>query len=243
MRIILFPCLIVALLSAPLSIAAPGEGEPADQAAVQAAVDRYAERYPAGSIDSNATAEKALADAKAVRGQLEARYAAEERQCHSKFFVNACIDQAAEFRRRAIETIRPVELEASAYQRKARAADRDRALQERLAREAKRRSEQENSARSKAGGPAPSAQRDTAQSAEPDRIVATPSRQQMREAKQRKRSDNEAIDAEQRAKNIARFEKKQREAAERQQRIAKKLAEKRQNEEANTQGTNQTGAK
>lgn len=95
-----------------------------------------AARYPAGSISSVEAAERALAEASAARAKIEAEYAEEKRRCYPAFFMTSCLDHAAERRRQAVAQVRPVEIEAETFRRRARVEERDKELAERNARAA-----------------------------------------------------------------------------------------------------------
>ena len=82
-------------------------------------------RYPAGSIASVESAERALADAAQARALAEAAYLAGKRDCYPKFFTTSCLDDVAEQRRNALARVREVEIEAQTFKRRARVAERD----------------------------------------------------------------------------------------------------------------------
>lgn len=90
-----------------------------------------AERYPGGTIASVETAERALAEASASRADIEAVHATAKRACYPAFFSTACLDKAAEQRRTDLASLRPVEIEAEIFKRRARVIERDNALAER----------------------------------------------------------------------------------------------------------------
>lgn len=84
-------------------------------------------RYPANTIDSVARATAALDDVARARLRVEAQLARDERACTSVFFTTRCLDQAREHRRAALAGLRPVEIEANTYKRRARVDERERA--------------------------------------------------------------------------------------------------------------------
>ena len=156
-------------------------------------------------------AARKLEEARAERARVEARYAAEETVCYTKFFVNSCLDKAKEQRRGDLAYVRAVELEAEHFVRKAEADARDREL----AVAAKAFAEEEarflaqppQPAKALAVAPAPKAPaRPRAPKPGP-----TPAEQQ--------------ADAAKRAANVIAYEKRQAELAKRQQRVEKKKAE------------------
>jgi colicin import membrane protein len=97
------------------------------------------QRFPAGSIKSEKTADAALVSVAKERAEIEARFALEERACASRFFVTSCVDQAKEHRYQALVLLRPVEIEANGFKRQERALQRDRRHQRRLAEAESRR--------------------------------------------------------------------------------------------------------
>lgn len=90
-----------------------------------------AERYAAGSIESNERANAALQDLVAARAAVDSLYADQRNACFDRFFASACLSDVRERKRTALSKIRQVEVEANAFLRKAKAAERDRALAER----------------------------------------------------------------------------------------------------------------
>lgn len=199
------------------------------QPAPQESKERVSNRYPAGSIRSVAEADAALAAAAAERAGIEARYMTEEQACHPKFFTTSCIEQAKERRRVAISALRPVEIEANAFKRQTRVAERDRALAERLEKDEGER--QERASRLSPDQAATSA----TVPHEPARGEQAPpnvTREIESEATANRPKVGEGISAEKRAANIAAYEKKRRDALERQKTVAQRKAEKEQKRNA-----------
>jgi hypothetical protein len=87
--------------------------------------------YPAGSINSAELAKMALTEVDVVRDEIERRFAQSRADCMDKFFMSRCIADAKEIRRAALYNIRKIEVEANAFLRKDRAADRERKIAER----------------------------------------------------------------------------------------------------------------
>jgi len=81
-------------------------------------------RYPGGSIDSVATADRALADVRAERPTIRRQLAVDERACYERFFTNLCLNSVEERERSALEQLRQVEIEANAFKRRERAGQR-----------------------------------------------------------------------------------------------------------------------
>jgi len=87
-------------------------------------------RFPAGSIQSADDADRALSEVKKERAAIETRFAGEERDCSSRFFINTCTDVARERRRAAMTSVRAVEIEANALKREMRVSQREKELAE-----------------------------------------------------------------------------------------------------------------
>lgn len=88
-------------------------------------------RYPAGTIVSTQTANAAIADVNPARREAEQIFANERSICFEKFFTASCLADAKEIRRVALSNIRKIEVEANAFLRKERAAERERTIAER----------------------------------------------------------------------------------------------------------------
>ena len=95
------------------------------------------DHYPAGSINAVAAARTALTDVDLVRKAVEQRFAEGRAECMNKFFMTRCVDEAKEIRRAALHSNRKIEVEANAFLRKDRAAERERTIAERQSRSAR----------------------------------------------------------------------------------------------------------
>ncbi|MES2831196.1 MAG: hypothetical protein V4695_04305 [Pseudomonadota bacterium] len=84
--------------------------------------------YPTDSIRSVVMADAALREIKRQRSLIDAQYSKQEEACLPTFFTNNCLDNARERRRLSLALIRPIELEANAFKRRARVEERDREL-------------------------------------------------------------------------------------------------------------------
>ncbi len=93
----------------------------------------WAASYPAGSIQSVDAADRALQEADRERRRIQERLTTEEQACFDLFFANACRDKATERRRVALAAVRTVEVQANAFKRMARVAERDKVLEEKSA--------------------------------------------------------------------------------------------------------------
>lgn len=190
----------------------------------------FAIRYPAGAISTNDNADQALADAALERTAVEQRYASEQKECYSRFFATACMEDAKERRRKALAAVRAVEVEANEFKRKARLTERDRALAERLADSDAKRVENEKRAQEAESNPSQKHEH----SAPSTPAAQTSSRSSMntsqrigrQEAKMRRIQAEESAKAAKREENVAAYEKKQREAREHQKAIEKRKADK-----------------
>lgn len=103
--------------------AAPAQAEVPEQSLLA--------HYPAGSIGSSDSAKMALTETEAVRNEVERRFDANRAACMEKFFMSRCTAEAKEMRRSALHAVRQVEVEANAFLRKDRAAERERKIAER----------------------------------------------------------------------------------------------------------------
>lgn len=204
-------CAMLATVS--VAQALPGQGR-----------EKVTERFPSGSIRSVAEADTALSEAAAERAEIEARYVTEEQACHPNFFTTSCIQKAKDRRRIALAALRPIELEANAFKRKVRVAERDQALAERLVKDEHQRQEREN--RGTAVEPAAAETTDESSQKVQTTLSSAPEKQHASAVKQKKAEN--LIGAEKRAANIAAYEKKKRDALERQQKVAQRKAEKEQ---------------
>jgi hypothetical protein len=183
-----------------------------------------AKHFPPGSIKSVESAELALGEVSAERERIEQRFGVAEQVCYAKFFATSCLDRAKEERRAALALIRPVEVEANAFNRRAKVEERDKALAEKRAEEevqaaqrAKQQQEQEAAAAKKAAA---------AGQAPPARTATGVDREAEHAARVKRIEQEEAANAPKRAANVAAYEKKVKDAQARQQEVAAKKAEK-----------------
>lgn len=185
-------------------------------------VNRYA-----GGIASVEVAERALADVHKERSGIEARFAADERACYTEFFANSCVENAKERRRAALVEVRKVEVDANAFLRQARVNERDRALEEK--RVAQERKQAERLKQEQAAGPAKQKKTHMREPArEPAPASASPidTREARHEAKLKRLEAQDRADAQKRADKVAAYERKVREAQERQRQVEERKREK-----------------
>lgn len=188
------------------------------------------ERYPNDSIQSEDAAQSALEDVDEARDRIEARYTVEQRACYPKFFTTACLDRAAEHRRKDLAAVRPIEVEANYYLRKAKVVARDRKLEEKAT-----ENETDATRRMEQGQQHDAAVQNKAVTDEHDAVSQEAQRQKRADDAARNRADyemreqqrkaRETQDAEQRAENVAKYNRKVQDAQARQQDVAKKKAE------------------
>jgi colicin import membrane protein len=180
------------------------------------------QRYPAGSIQSVDAADHALAAVLKERSAIEAQFVARERACYPKFFTTACLNAAQEHRRSALAEIRVVEVEANAFKRRAKVAQRDKDLEDKrveveaeaeATKRAQQRQDKEIAAAKK--------MEDGTQKAK-----KSPDRMTQHQEKLKRMQAEEAANAQKRANNVAAHEKKVRDAEARQREVAAKKEEK-----------------
>ena len=217
---------------------------PADAVAVTPTSIEIAARYPAGSIDSPARAAAALDEVMRARAQVEAQLTREESGCASAFFTTRCLDLARERRHAALARLRPIEIEANTARRRARVDERDRALAEKekavtpepAPREAK---VPRVTSLPEASGGVPAGSATTQSSGAANGTSGTvdsnatgkspaPARATGRSRPHQARSAAPSIDGATEAANMAAFDRKARESAQRQREIAANKAEKEQ---------------
>jgi colicin import membrane protein len=119
---ILSPQSILLVLLMTLSLA---------RAHAQDASQSLAERYASGSIDTSDIAKAALDDVIDARVEIDRMYSSQRIACYDRFFASSCMNDVREKQRAALSKIRKIEVEANAFLRKEKAAERDRALAER----------------------------------------------------------------------------------------------------------------
>jgi colicin import membrane protein len=137
---------VAALTLASAGMAAAAQDARSDTASASAydsgANTASAKAAPVRSVED---ADSRLAAAARERAAAEARFAASERDCYTRFLVNRCLDKAREKRRAALASLRAIEVEAGHFKRAAAVARRDAELAEK-----QRQDEQEAAARAAA---------------------------------------------------------------------------------------------
>lgn len=203
--------LLVPLLG--MALLAPARAQPIGQA------PQGAPRVPV--THSVEQADATLAQVARERVAVHARYAQDEQVCYGKFFVNRCLDQARERRRVALADLRAAEVEASHFKRQDSVNKRDAELAERA-----RKDEEEQAARAAQPRPAKTpVPADGVPQSAPKAGPSLAERQAGHDAREQRHAAEQAAGAAQRAANVAAYERKQRESAERKAVIARKKQE------------------
>ncbi len=110
----------IALLAATAGLGACAEAPASLGDSPRQIATRLSERYPAGSIHDEPTAERARDDATQARIAVEWAGYDRELACQSRFFVTPCVDEIRREQRRATWAARDVELEANDLVRRLR---------------------------------------------------------------------------------------------------------------------------
>jgi len=197
-----------------------GAGAAAAQDAAQPAP---APRVPATHSVEDADAK--LAKVAQDRAQVHAEFADSERECYTRFFVNACLDKAKEKRRVALSQLRAVEVEANHFKREDSVAKRDAELAERARKDA-----EEQAARLEQPPKPAKVVDDTPRTPPSGPTVAE--RQAEHDAKVKRQEAEDAANAGKRAANRAAYEKKKEESVQRQAEVARKKEEAEQKRQA-----------
>jgi colicin import membrane protein len=184
----------------------------------------WSTRYRSGTIVSVEAAERVLAEAKEERAAIDRRFAAEEHKCYADFFASSCVAEAKERRRVAHADVRKVEVDANAFLRQARVDERDRALAEKRA--AAGEKEAERLKKEQEGRPPKTGKQQAIMEPAPAHAGPSNKRIEQHEAKLRRIEEKERAAAQKRAENVAAYEKKARDAEERQRQVEAKKKEK-----------------
>jgi hypothetical protein len=194
-------------------------------------------QYPPDSIQSPETANSALKDVDEARDRIEERYVIEQHACYPKFFTTSCLDKVTERRRHDLATIRPIQVEANAYIRKAKVVERDRKLAEKAA-----ENEADAAQRLQQGQDHQAIVRDKAVTDQQDAVSRESQRQKRADdaahkkadhaAKEQQRQAHAGKDAQQRAENVTKYNKKVADAKVRQKEVADKKAQREQDRAA-----------
>lgn len=205
-------------------------------------VSEIVQRYPAGSIGNVVQADEALERISRERKRVESEFKAREEQCYDRFFMTSCIDKARERRREELALLRPIEVEANAFKRRATVEERDRRLAERKAEydaeeaeRAKAQPEREAARQKRIAeqNPVPEAQSDSRP--EPKAVSRREEQGTAKPVTAKKPPEpdpvREAEDAKKREENVANYEKKVKQAEIRQKQVAARKAERERKRE------------
>ncbi|WP_444844490.1 hypothetical protein [Duganella caerulea] len=196
-----------AALAALAALAAPVQAQNAEPAAAP---------QPTRSVEqANATLQQVAKDRAAVHEE----FAASERVCYDKFFVNYCLDKAKEKRRAELAKLRATEVEAEHFKRADSVEKRDADLAVRARKDA------EEEAQRAAMPPKEAKVVDDTPRPAPNAGKPVVDREAEHAAKVQRQAAQDAADAGNRAANVAAFEKKQAESEKRKAQVAKKKAD------------------
>lgn len=180
----------------------------------------------APKIESVEQADKVLAEASRQRAEIESRFKAENAACMEKFYVSGCMEAAKEKRRRALAVIRPGEVEAGLFKRRANVAEKDRQLAEKREQAERNARAAEADAASKPPRREPAAAPKEDPAAEAAKVAQSQRRAAEHEAKMQRRAREDAEAAKKSAENIAAYNRKVAEAQAHQREVEQKKAEK-----------------
>lgn len=206
--------------AAPDGAALSAESMPAGAAAI-------VQRYPAQSITSVAVADAALADVTRERTEINNRLHAAELACRPVFFMTRCLDAAKERRHTALAMLRPIEIEANAFKRRERVVERDRLLEEKREKAERDALNEQNSVKIRKSGAPPASPAGALDTTRSTTVPASTAPHNVRTPHVAKPL-TPSIDAATEARNMASYDRKGAESAERQREIAAKKAEKEQ---------------
>jgi colicin import membrane protein len=180
----------------------------------------------AAQTDAELQAERARISA--ARSGADARFAAQEAACYKKFAVNDCIEAARAQRRELLAELRRQEIGLNDVERKRRAVERVRSIEERNSPEkqqedaakraeavARQQDKQQELARR-------AAERAQAQASAPVRAARAPKEPRQPKADSRPAKEQRVHDS---SEALRRSQERQQEAQEHRERIAKRLAE------------------
>jgi len=199
----------VAALAALAALAAPVQAQTPSQPAAPG------DQLTHSVEQANATLQQVAKDRAAVHEE----FAASERVCYDKFFVNHCLDKAKEKRRAALAKLRATEVEAEHFKRADSVEKRDADLAVRARKDA------EEEAQRAAMPPKEAKVVDDTPRVAPNAGKPVVDREAEHAAKVQRQAAQDAADAGNRAANVAAFEKKQAESEKRKAQVAKKKAD------------------
>ncbi len=209
------------LLTAPVhaqTVSAQAPGKPPAVAGASAS---------ANTINSVERADEVIRDVARQRTAIAEQYRNDQQACATVFLMTRCLDAARERRRAALGNLREPEIEANAFKRRARVAERDQALEEKRLQSERAATAEQQGITLREPGKAAASGRDAAAETNPraarPALVVRPERELPQRAP---KPLSAPISAANEAKNRASFDRKSAESAERQRVIAEKKAEK-----------------
>jgi hypothetical protein len=171
----------------------------------------------AQNVQTVQQANAALVKVGTDRAAISDEYAASERTCYTKFFVNNCLDKAKEKRRAALAEVRLREVDAQHFKRADSVAKRDAELAERARKDA-------DEASLRAAQPPKPVKTEHEEPKAPTGVRVA-EREAQHDAKVQRQEREDAANASKRAANVTAFERKQQESEHRQAEVARKTAE------------------
>lgn len=184
------------------------------------------ERYPVDSIQSTETSRQALLDVKQMRTRIEARYEEDKKACYPKFFTTICLDKVKDKQRQDLANLRPIEVEANAFNRKQRVVERDRRLAEKAVKDEQERKDRQIPILPNAGSDQSVVEQDVSESSRQARAEKAAQKRAAFDEAQRKREQEAPAEAAKREENAKKYDAKVESYEERQRDVAKKQAEK-----------------
>ncbi|MFZ6766164.1 hypothetical protein ACO0LM_03695 [Undibacterium sp. Di26W] len=124
---------VAALLQLALTSPAMAIPDSNELSAIAGLTTTLDQKYAPGSITTGEVADIALKEATVAQQRLQNWYEQADKACHSKFFVNDCLDDTKQQRRQYIVVLQRISLEAKALQRKLHIEQLDRELLQRQA--------------------------------------------------------------------------------------------------------------
>lgn len=184
------------------------------------------ERYPVDSIQSTETSRQALLEVKQMRTRIETRFEEDKKACYPKFFTNICLNKVKDQQRQDLADLRPIEIEANAFNRKQRVVERDQRLAEKAVKDEQERKDRQipilpNSADDKSA-----AEQELSESSRRARAEKAMQKRTAFDEAQRKREQEAPAEAAKREDNAQKYEAKVDAYEERQREVTKKQAEK-----------------
>ncbi|WP_229633334.1 hypothetical protein [Duganella qianjiadongensis] len=184
-------------------------------APVQAA--EAAARWP--KVQSVEQANAALRQVEQERAVVQDQFAEAERICYGRFFVNTCLSDAKEVRRKALAVLRAAEVDAEHFKRADSVEKRDADLAVRARKDAEEEAQH--------AATAPKAPKVVDDTPRPPAVTGPAVDRAARHAEKLKKLEaQDAANAGKRAENVVSFERKQDESQRRQAEVARKKAEK-----------------